>query len=150
MLGVFGFVFFNITNGFGLVTERKGYQFYIDDGEAEAVGYIKKSTGIKTAEVVEGDEIELTGILIRNDSGARIFPRSPDDLVKIKKAASLAGQETGSDANVEIAGELPPTDEWAIAGRDRKLQMFKYFLIVAGAAILGLLIWLGKLLREKN
>ncbi|MFA6394286.1 MAG: lamin tail domain-containing protein [Patescibacteria group bacterium] len=134
----------------GQVTERKGYQFYIDDGEAEAVGYIKKSTGITTAEITEGDEIELTGILIRNDSGARIFPRSPDDLVKVKKAAALAGDESGNNAEVEIAGELPPADEWAIAGRDRKLQMFKYFLIIAGAAIIGLLIWLGKLLREKD
>jgi len=134
----------------GLITERKGYQFYIDDGEAEAVGYIKKSTGIKTAEVVEGDEIELTGILIRNDSGARIFPRGPEDLVKAKKTAALDGSGNGSGAEVQIAGELPPADEWAIAGRDRKLQMFKYFLIIAGAAIIGLLIWLGKLLREKD
>jgi len=134
----------------GLVTERKGYQFYIDDGENEAIGYVKKGTGITTAEITEGDEIELTGILIRNDSGARIFPRSPDDLVKVKKAAALADDESGNNAEVEIAGELPPADEWAIAGRDRKLQMFKYFLIIAGAAIIGLLIWLGKLLKEKD
>ncbi|MFA6107121.1 MAG: lamin tail domain-containing protein, partial [Patescibacteria group bacterium] len=134
----------------GLITERKGYQFYIDDGENEAIGYVKKGTGITTAEITEGDEIELTGILIRNDSGARIFPRSPDDLVKVKKAAALADDESGNNAEVEIAGELPPADEWTIAGRDRKLQMFKYFLIIAGAAILGLLIWLGKLLREKD
>jgi len=36
-------------------------------------------------------------------------------------------------------------DEWAIAGRDRKIELFKYFLIIAGAVIILLA---GLLIRE--
>lgn len=126
----------------GEVTEKKGSQFFIDDGDGEMVAYVKTGTGIKMALVKEGDRIELTGILNRNKSGTRLLPRYQSDIVKLE-----SGGDSGNES-VEVVGEVPPGDEWQLAQRDRKMEMFKYLLIFAGAIILGLIIWLYRIIKK--
>jgi len=138
----------NLANGqlvkvSGEVTGKKGSTIYIDDGNGEMIAYIKKGTGIKMALIKEGDQVELTGILNQTKSGLRILPRYPSDIAKVETGAS-------GDGSVEVVGEVPPGTEWDLAQRDRKMEMFKYLLIIAGAVIVVLLGWLVRILRKKG
>lgn len=126
----------------GEITKKSGSTFYIDDGNGEVIGYVKKGTGIKLAAIKEGDQIELTGILNRTESGTKVFPRYQSDIIKIENSAA-------DGSGVEVVGEIPPGSEWELASRDRKLEQFKYILMIAGALIAGLVAWLVKLARKQ-
>jgi cysteine-rich repeat protein len=115
----------------GEVADRKGSTVYLDDGTEEAVVYLKKGTGIKTASVKMGDKLAITGIVGLTKSGVQLMPRSEDD---IKNAAEKIGE------NGEILGEISKDDEWQLGQRDKKTELFKYLLIIAGGIIVVLLI----------
>ena len=70
------------------------------------------------------------------------MPRSPDDIVKKDiESQSEAGQ---------VFGEVAASDEWSIAARDKKLQLFRYLLVLAGGIIAVLGGLLVKKLRENR
>lgn len=67
----------------GEATEIKSSSLYIDDGSAEGLVYIKKTTGIEKLDIKPGDQLTVTGILSQTKSGYRILPRAPEDIQKI-------------------------------------------------------------------
>ncbi|MFH1822367.1 MAG: lamin tail domain-containing protein [Patescibacteria group bacterium] len=115
----------------GQVTDRKSSVIYLDDGTEEVVVYIKTSTGIPASSIKEGENISITGLVGRTSSGLRIMPRSNDDIVKkdIESSENAVGQ---------VLGEIEESDEWALASRDKKIELFKYLLVIAGAVIVVL------------
>ncbi|MCG2691021.1 hypothetical protein L6249_03085, partial [Candidatus Parcubacteria bacterium] len=124
----------------GEVVERKSSLVYLDDGTDEAIIYIKKATGIDPAGIKEGAKIAVTGMVGHTSSGVRIMPRSSDDIVKKDaESAETAGQ---------VLGEVMAGDEWEIAKRNKKLELFKYLLLVAGGAIMALAGLLIKIKRK--
>lgn len=120
----------------GEVTERKSSTVILDDGTNEAVVYIKKATGIRVASIKAGDKIAVAGIVGKTSSGVRVMPRFDEDIVR--KDAESAGQ---------VLGETAVNDEWEIAKRDKKLELFKYLLVLAGGVLIVLI---GMLIRMKK
>lgn len=116
----------------GEITEKKGSILYLDDGTGESTVYIKKGTGINIDDFKIGDKISLSGIVSKTKSGERILPRQPSDIAL-------------SDSKGRVLGEVSESDEWEISGRNKKLELFKYLLILAGGAI----VILGALLTRK-
>jgi len=114
----------------GEVVERKSSIVYLDDGTDEVIVYIKTSTGINPKSIKEGDIISVTGIVSCTKSGPRVMPRSNDDIIK-KDIES-------SDSVGQVLGEVAASDEWEIAKRDKKLELFKYLLVLAGAIVVTL------------
>lgn len=114
----------------GEVVKKKSSLVYLDDGTDEVVVYIKKTTGINSAGIKEGEKIAVTGLVGRTQSGVRIMPRSADDIVK-KDGESAEGAG-------DVLGEIMADDEWEIAKRNKKLELFKYLLVIAGGAIMAL------------
>jgi cysteine-rich repeat protein len=110
----------------GEVTDKKSSLVYLDDGTNEAVLYIKKLTGISTASVKVGDQLSVTGLVGFNKNDLVVLPRSMDD---IKFEQNAKGQ---------VLGEAATNTEWQISARDKKLELFKYLLIIAGGIILVL------------
>ncbi|OIO06977.1 hypothetical protein CO115_03545 [Candidatus Falkowbacteria bacterium CG_4_9_14_3_um_filter_36_9] len=127
----------------GELTERKSSTLYIDDGTGEVVAYIKEATGIDLKELVEGDVLEITGIAVGTSAGLKVMPRSPDDIKKI--AVKGISQEVPP-----VLGEVNNGNEWAVAGRDKKMELFKYLLIIAGGAIVVLIGFLIKIKRGET
>jgi competence protein ComEA len=126
----------------GEVTGRKSSIVYLDDGTDEIIVYIKKATGINPAGIKEGEKIAVTGLVGRTQSGIRIMPRSSDDIVKKdSESAEMAGQ---------VLGEVMAGDEWEVAKRNKKLELFKYLLLVAGGAIMALAGLLIKIKRKST
>ncbi|MFH1427700.1 MAG: lamin tail domain-containing protein [Patescibacteria group bacterium] len=120
----------------GQVTDRKSSVVYLDDGTEEVVVYIKTSTGIPVSSIKEGENISVTGLVGRTNSGIRIMPRSNEDIIKkdVESNENIVGQ---------VLGEIEESDEWAIASRDKKIELFKYLLVIAGAMVVilgGLLV----------
>lgn len=125
----------------GEIMERKSSLIYLDDGSGEAEVYIKKSTGISVSEFSEGDKIEVTGIVSKTKTGLRVMPRSQDDIIN-------KGNENNKG---KVLGATSQNDEWALAARDKKMELFKYLLIIAGGAIVvlgGLLV--KAMIRERK
>ncbi|MBU4374902.1 lamin tail domain-containing protein [Patescibacteria group bacterium] len=121
----------------GEVVERKSSVVYLDDGTGEAIVYIKAATGISPASIKEGDMVKIAGIVGRTASGLRVMPRSNDDI--IKKDVEAAGRAS------QVFGEVPASGEWGISARDKKLELFKYLLVIAAGAIIVLA---GLLIKE--
>jgi cysteine-rich repeat protein len=119
----------------GEIVDRQGATLFLDDGSEEVRAYIKAATGISAATYKPGDQTAITGLVGRTQSGLRLLPRSPDDITGVKVA--------GADNIPLFSGETATSGEWAIAARDRKLEIFKYLLILAGGAIIVLagLLW---------
>lgn len=127
----------------GEITERKSSVVYLDDGTDEAIVYIKKSTGISLSELKEGESFSVVGIVGKTKSGTRIMPRNPSDIIKTVSAEGGGGGQ--------VLGEVAVSDEWAIAKRDKKLELFKYLLVIAGGVIILLSIGLTKtVVRSKK
>ena len=118
----------------GEVVERKSSNVYLDDGTDEIKIYIKTTTGIDPKNIKEGEMMSVSGILGRTTSGLRLMPRFTRDIVRKDPESREVGR---------VLGEVAINDEWAIAARDRKIELFKYLLVIAGGAIIllsGLLI----------
>ncbi len=118
--------------------ERKSSIIYLDDGTDEVKVYIRNTTGINPKSIKEGSIMTVIGIVNQTKSGIRIMPRSNDDII-MKDIESQEG-EVG-----QVLGEISVSDEWTIAERDKKLELFKYLLVIAGAVIVLLS---GLLIRE--
>jgi DNA/RNA endonuclease YhcR with UshA esterase domain len=120
----------------GEVTGKKGSEVYLDDGESEAVLYLKRGSGLKASMFSEGDKIKVAGLAVNTKNGPRILPRSREDIEKINAAE-------------EILGEMAATSTWVLAARDRKIELLKYLLVLSGGIIIVLIGWFIKL-RKKS
>ena len=117
----------------GEITHRKSSTLYLDDGNDEILVYIKQNTGIDTKNLATGQTAEITGILSKTASGLRLLPRSQDDIRLTNFSHGLRPQ---------VLGEVAEGNEWEVAERDKKMELFKYLLIAAGGGIiiLGILL----------
>ncbi|MDO8593132.1 MAG: lamin tail domain-containing protein [bacterium] len=127
----------------GEITDKKSSTIYLDDGNDEVLVYIKKNTGISTKNLAPGQIVAVTGIVSKTSGGARLLPRSKDDIAVIAGAAAeLAPQ---------VLGEVASGNEWEVAARDKKNELFKYLLIIAGGIVIvlaGLLVKAGKKVKS--
>ncbi|MFA5051239.1 MAG: hypothetical protein WC499_03945 [Patescibacteria group bacterium] len=64
----------------GKVIERTGTNVFVDDSTGEILAYFKKCVKMDLAEIKEGSQIEITGILTQNNESWRLMPRSADDV----------------------------------------------------------------------
>jgi len=125
----------------GEITEIKGSTIYLDDGSEEVLIYIKKGTGINIKNYSEGETASVTGIMSNTTTGPKLMPRSADDIIKKDIETSDQGR---------VLGEISVNDEWMVAERDKKLELFKYLLVIAIAIIILLSGFLIKIYREDN
>ncbi len=116
----------------GEVVEKKGNSVYIDDGTNEALVYVKKATGISMVDIKEGNKLFITGIANKTRSGTRIMPRFEKDIVCNNK----------NNNNQKILGEYEENTEWELTANNKKMEFFKYMLIIA----VGVIIVLGGLI----
>jgi len=72
------------------------------------------------------------------------MPRSPDDIVVVSQADSPNSPAGGLEP--QVLGESA-SGTWAVAERDKKLELFKYLLIIAGGVIIVLI---GLFIRIKK
>ncbi|MFA6306451.1 MAG: lamin tail domain-containing protein [Patescibacteria group bacterium] len=113
----------------GEITDKKSSSLYVDDGSDETFVYIKQNTGISAKSLVAGQKVAVTGILSKTQTGLRLLPRYQEDIVLINSADGLEPQ---------VLGETVEAEEWNLAERDKKLELFKYLLIIAGGVIIAL------------
>ncbi len=113
----------------GEVTDRKSSTIYLDDGTDEVQVYLKSLTGIDPKNFVAGDKLTVSGILGRTNTGIRLLPRYLEDLVRVNAANA---------AEPQVLGEVSASDQWQLEARDKKLELFKYLLIIAGGIIVVL------------
>lgn len=113
----------------GEIVEKKGSSLFLDDGTDEIKIYLSQYAGINSQNIAEGDLMSVSGLVNSTKSGLRLMPRGPEDIIK-KDAETPAESGAG-----QVLGEVAASDEWAIAARDKKLELFRYLLIIAGAAI---------------
>ncbi len=73
----------------GDITEKKSGYWYIDDGLSEAVVYFKKGAKINLADFLEGQKVEVVGVLERGNSGLQIWPRGQEDVKVVGVAKEL-------------------------------------------------------------
>ncbi|OGF25769.1 hypothetical protein A2303_07290 [Candidatus Falkowbacteria bacterium RIFOXYB2_FULL_47_14] len=116
----------------GEIVEKKGSSFFLDDGTDEIKIFLSQGSGVEAAVIEEGDRASVTGILNAVKTGLRIMPRFPDDIVKkdIETPDEAAPEEIG-----QVLGEIVPGEEWELSARDKKLELFRYLIIIAGAVI---------------
>ncbi|MDO8667913.1 MAG: lamin tail domain-containing protein [bacterium] len=114
----------------GEITSKKAYTAYLDDGNDEILVYFKKGAGLDTKDLKPGQAVAITGILSKTPTGLRLLPRYQSDIVKKDAGAT--------DLEPQVLGETIEAKEWAVAERDRKLELFKYLLIIAGGVIIVL------------
>ncbi|MFH1233749.1 MAG: lamin tail domain-containing protein [Patescibacteria group bacterium] len=120
----------------GEVTDRKSSTVYLDDGNDEIEVYIKQATGIKPSSVEKGKTYAITGIVAKTQSGLKLMPRSNDDVIIQNQVADVG----------KVLGEVAVNNEWEVASRNKKLELFKYLLIIA----IGTIILLIGLMIKKN
>ncbi len=113
----------------GEITDKKSASLYVDDGSDETFVYIKQSTGISTKSLAAGQKVSVTGVLSKTKTGLRLLPRYQEDIVLTDSAGALEPQ---------VLGEIAEAEEWNLVERDKKLELFKYLLIIAGAVIIVL------------
>lgn len=115
----------------GEVTGKKGSEVYLDDGNSEAVLYLKRGTGLKASMFSEGDKIKVVGLAVNTKSGPRILPRSKDDISKDENSG-------------EVLGEAMDANDWSLPARDKNKELLKYLLVITGGIIIVLIGWIIK------
>jgi len=113
----------------GEVTERKSSTIYLDDGTDEVMVYVKSLTGIDPKSFTPGDRLIVSGILSKTNTGLRLLPRYVEDLVRVNVVNA---------AEPQVLGEVAVADQWQLEARDKKLELFKYLLIIAAGVIVVL------------
>jgi len=96
----------------GKVIERTGVNVSVDDGTGEILAYFKKCVNMDLAEIKEGNQIEITGILTQTDKSWRLMPRSADDVKIISVNQNIQSKPDlrllGSTAKVIDFQKLKP------------------------------------------
>jgi DNA/RNA endonuclease YhcR with UshA esterase domain len=112
----------------GEVSERKSSNVRLDDGTGEGAVYVKSATGINAGRFRPGDKAEVTGIVTLAADGARVLPRSNDD---IKIARDTAANN--------VLGAFESSSEWTLPQRESRIGWY-YGALVVGF-ILSLIGW---------
>ncbi|KKQ39750.1 MAG: hypothetical protein US58_C0028G0010 [Candidatus Magasanikbacteria bacterium GW2011_GWA2_37_8] len=88
----------------GEITEIKSNFMYVDDGTTEIEVYFKQGAKIDKKQFVEGNLVEINGVLAQGKNGLQIWPRSQADIIVtgasedlIKKQQLSAGANTSKD-----------------------------------------------------
>jgi hypothetical protein len=123
----------------GEVVDVKGSTIFLDDGTGEAEVYVKTGTGISVKSVKAGAQAEITGIPSKTKTGIRIMPRFPEDII-IKDDVAPG----------KVLGAAMENDEWLVAPRDKKTELFKYLLAIAVTVIFILAVLMVKYKRENQ
>jgi PKD repeat protein len=113
----------------GEITAKKSNSLYVDDGSDEIYVYIKTSSGVSIKNFSTGQNISVTGILSKTQTGLRLLPRAKEDITQI---------DAGGELTPQVLGEIVDADEWKVAERDKKLELLKYLLIIAAGIIIVL------------
>lgn len=113
----------------GEITDKKSSTVYLDDGQDEILVYIKQTTGISTKNLTVGQNLAVTGILSKTKTGSRLMPRYQSDMVKINQADP-------PELEPRVLGEIAAAQEWEVAARNKKMELLKYLLIIAGGVII--------------
>jgi len=113
----------------GEITDKKSASLYVDDGSGEIFIYIKQNTGIDIKSLAAGQKVSITGILSKTQTGLRLLPRFQSDIAIV---------EAGGGLEPQVLGETVQAQEWDLAERDKKLELFRYLLIIAGGVIIVL------------
>jgi hypothetical protein len=119
----------------GEVVKKQASIMILDDESGEAEIYLKPSTGLSTEGFNQGDKITVSGILSKTKSGLRLLPRGLSDIVGV------------GTAEAQVLGEATTSNEWALPVRDKKTELLKYLLVIAGGAIVVLV---GLLIRYRK
>ncbi len=125
----------------GEITDKKSSTLYLDDGNDEILVYIKKNTGISTKGLTVGQQVAVIGILSNTNVGLRLMPRYQSDIAAVAAVGALEPQ---------VLGEVAADSQWQIASRDKKMELFKYLLIIAGGVIIILMILFIKAKRKAS
>jgi uncharacterized protein YdeI (BOF family) len=72
----------------GEITKLKSSLLYLDDGAAELAVTLPQKANIDRAALKEGLTVRVTGIVVQNNGGIRLVPRSSDDIKLIVAPAS--------------------------------------------------------------
>jgi uncharacterized protein YdeI (BOF family) len=107
----------------GILLEKKGSNYFLDDGSGEIKIFFKNSTNIKNPTVKVGETLEVSGILDLTSAGFRLLPPSSDD-VRIGK----------------VLGETVMADEEIKINSDNQRKGVKKYLLWGGGGTLVLLI----------
>jgi len=126
----------------GEITDKKSASLYVDDGSDEIFVYIKQNTGIDAKSLAAGQKAAVSGILSKTKTGLRLLPRYQADIILIDSAS-------GTELEPQVLGEVASSREWDLAERDKKLELFKYLLILAAGAII-VLVGLFIKIKRKN
>ena len=78
----------------GLVQAKSGSTITLDNSWEL---YVKRSSGIKTSQFDTGQSVTVTGIIVANNDGIRVWPRSPADLAT--PTTALTGTTTSHSSN---------------------------------------------------
>ncbi len=111
----------------GEITDKKSSSLYVDDGSGEVFVYIKQNTGIDTKNLAAGQKVSVAGILSKTQTGLRLLPRYPGDIALVDRTDALEPR---------VLGETIDAAEWDLAERNKKLELFKYLLIISGGVII--------------
>jgi DNA/RNA endonuclease YhcR with UshA esterase domain len=79
----------------GEVTKSQATSAYLDSGFGEVLVAIRKSAGLKKADFVVGDQVEITGIVEQTkDNEWQVVPREKDDVKILEKTAESVVEES--------------------------------------------------------
>jgi hypothetical protein len=118
----------------GIVVKKQSASIYLDDGQSEALIYIKSSTGIKTTEIKVDTELSVRGLVLSGADGRRLLPRSQSDLV-------IVGDNNTGEAG-SVMGEAEDGEtEWTLAARNSTrraayIKMTMLAILIGGFVIL--------------
>jgi len=73
----------------GDITEKKSGYWYVDDDLSEAVVYFKKGTKVNLVDFLEGQKVEVSGVLEQGKNGLQIWPRGQEDIKIVGMAKEL-------------------------------------------------------------
>ncbi|MCX6799792.1 MAG: lamin tail domain-containing protein [Candidatus Falkowbacteria bacterium] len=123
----------------GVITEKKGSTIYLDDGGGEIQIYLKKGTGIKAKNIIEGKNYTITGVFAMTSAGIKLMPRSFSDLALINEIPAMVETEA-INASSTLA-KIDPDNVTLAANSDNKETSSSYLKIIGGVATLASLAW---------
>lgn len=78
----------------GRITKKERNKLYLDDGDGEIEVYIKRTTKIKKGEFQKGQDLKVTGILVKNNDNWQILPRYQNDILILNLTKSPVEKES--------------------------------------------------------
>lgn len=110
----------------GELVEKKGNNYYLDDGTGEIRVYLKETTNVEKPKIEEGFYMDVVGILSLTKSGYRLLPRFQEDID--------AGQILGVSEEAELSNEVIVMEE-----DNQKRKVMNYLLFGGGGVVVILI-----------